>query len=50
MYSQMIFATFFAWLLLGEKIHWYNWVGGGLILGGVVVVQLLKPKHAKAAS
>lgn len=50
MYSQMIFATFFAWLLLSEKVHWYNWVGGGLILGGVVVVQLLKPKHAKAAS
>ena len=30
-YSQMLFATFFAWLILGERIEWYHWLGGSLV-------------------
>ena len=45
-YSQMLFATFFAWLILGEKIEWYHWLGGGLVVAGVLLVTLLRPKVA----
>ena len=45
-YSQMLFATFFAWLILGERIEWYHWLGGGLVVTGVLLVTLLRPKVA----
>jgi drug/metabolite transporter (DMT)-like permease len=45
-YSQMIFTSFLAWLLLGESIEWYHYLGGGLIVVGIVLVTLLKPKSA----
>lgn len=47
-YSQMLFATFFAWLILGERIEWYHWFGGGLVIVGVLLVTLLRPKPAAA--
>lgn len=47
-YSQMLFATFFAWLILGEHIEWYHLVGGGLAIAGVLLVTLLRPKPAAA--
>jgi drug/metabolite transporter (DMT)-like permease len=43
-YTQMIFATFFAWLILGEAIEWYHYVGGGLVIIGILFVTLLRPK------
>jgi drug/metabolite transporter (DMT)-like permease len=43
-YSQMIFVAFFAWLMLGEAIEWYHFVGAALIIAGVVLVTLLRPK------
>ena len=45
-YTQMIFASFFAWLILGEAIKWYHFVGGGLVIVGVLLVTLLRPKPA----
>jgi drug/metabolite transporter (DMT)-like permease len=42
-YSQMLFATFFAWLILGEAIEWYHYLGGGLVIVGVLLVTLLRP-------
>ena len=45
-YSQMLFATFFAWLILGEAIEGYHYLGGGLVIAGVLLVTLLRPKAA----
>ena len=45
-YSQMLFATFFAWLILGERIEWYHWLGGSLVIAGVLLVTLLRPPPA----
>jgi drug/metabolite transporter (DMT)-like permease len=42
-YTQMIFATFFAWLLLGESIEWYHYAGGSLVVVGILLVTLLRP-------
>ena len=44
MYLQMVFTAFFAWLILGEALHWYHFLGAGLILLGVFFVEVLKPK------
>jgi len=46
LYTQMIFTAIFAWLILGESIEWYHYVGAGLIIVGVVLVTLLQPKEA----
>ncbi len=46
-YSQMLFASFFAWLILGERIEWYHALGGGLVVAGVLLVTLLRPKVAR---
>ncbi len=37
-YSQMIFTTILAWLILGEAIEWYHYVGGCLIVAGIALV------------
>jgi drug/metabolite transporter (DMT)-like permease len=47
-YLQTVFATFFAWLILGEAIKWYHFVGGGLVVVGILFVTLLRPKPAVA--
>ncbi|MEQ8697462.1 MAG: DMT family transporter [Bauldia litoralis] len=46
LYSQMIFTAILAWLILGEAIEWYHFVGAGLIIAGVICVTFLKPKQA----
>lgn len=43
-YSQMLFATFFAWAILGERIEWYHYLGGGLVIVGILLVTLLRPE------
>lgn len=48
-YTQMIFSTFFAWLILGERIEWYHFAGGGLVIVGILFVVLLRPKPASAS-
>jgi drug/metabolite transporter (DMT)-like permease len=45
-YLQTVFATFFAWLVLGEAIKWYHFAGGGLVVVGILFVTLLRPKPA----
>ncbi len=47
-YTQMIFATFFGWLILGEQVEWYHYAGAGLIIIGIVLVTLLRPKQARS--
>jgi drug/metabolite transporter (DMT)-like permease len=46
MYSQVIFVAALAWLLLGEQIEPYHLAGAALILGGVALVMLLRPRPA----
>lgn len=46
LYTQMIFTALLAWLILGESIEWYHFVGAGLVILGVILVSALKPKHA----
>ena len=54
MYLQMLFVPFFAYLLLGEKLQPYHFVGGALILLGIVVIVAqrqqspLHPEDAEA--
>ncbi|MCP4779260.1 MAG: DMT family transporter [Hyphomicrobium sp.] len=50
LYTQMIFTAIFAWLILGESIEWYHYVGAGLIIVGVVLVTWLAPKQVAAAA
>ncbi|MCP4384851.1 MAG: DMT family transporter [Hyphomicrobiales bacterium] len=45
LYTQMIFTAILAWLILGEAIEWYHFVGAGLVILGVVVVSARKPGH-----
>ena len=50
LYSQMVFTAFLAWLILGEAIEWYHYFGGGLIVVGIILVTVLKPKNPSTAS
>lgn len=43
-YSQMIFTTILAWLILGESIEWYHYAGGCLIIAGIGLVMWFRPK------
>jgi drug/metabolite transporter (DMT)-like permease len=47
-YTQMIFASFFAWLILGEAIEWYHYAGGGLVIVGIWFVIMLRPQAPAA--
>jgi drug/metabolite transporter (DMT)-like permease len=49
-YTQMIFVAFFAWLILGEALEWYHFVGAGFVIAGVLLVTLLRPKPAPGAA
>jgi len=46
---EVLAALFFAWLLLGELPQAVQFVGGALILAGVVVVKLGERDTASAA-
>lgn len=46
LYTQMIFTAVLAWLILGEAIEWYHYAGAALIVVGVVLVTVFKPKTA----
>lgn len=43
MYLQMLFVPIFAYLLLGERLQPYHFIGGALILLGIVVIVLKSP-------
>ena len=36
---EVVFATFYAWLLLGEKLTILQFLGGALILAGIAFVR-----------
>lgn len=37
---EPVFAAFFGWLLLGEQLGALGWLGGGLVLAGMLVGEL----------
>lgn len=41
MSTEAIFAAVFGWILLGEILGIWEWIGGGLMLGGAIVSQLM---------
>lgn len=45
-YTQMIFTAVFAWLVLGERLEPYHYAGFALVIAGVILVTLLKPRTA----
>jgi drug/metabolite transporter (DMT)-like permease len=46
LYLQTVFIAVLAYLLLGERLHQYDFVGAALIVVGVLLVTLLKPRPA----
>jgi drug/metabolite transporter (DMT)-like permease len=49
-YTQMIFVAIFAWAILGETIAWYHYAGASLVVAGVLVVTLVRPKPPAPAA
>ena len=49
LYTQMLFVAVLSWLLLGESLQWYHFVGAGLVIAGVLVVTLLRSKPQQQA-
>jgi drug/metabolite transporter (DMT)-like permease len=43
MSTEALFAATAGWLLLGERLGTAEWIGGGLMLSGALVSQLMKP-------
>ncbi len=50
LYLQIFFVAVLAWLFLGEHLEAFHYEGGGLIVLGVVLVTLLKPRPADGAA
>lgn len=38
---DVILGTAVAWAMLGEALHWYHFLGGGFILLGILLLELL---------
>jgi drug/metabolite transporter (DMT)-like permease len=49
LYIQTIFIAILAYLILGERLHIYHLEGGALVVAGLVLIILLKPKGGTAA-
>jgi drug/metabolite transporter (DMT)-like permease len=43
---EPVFAALTSWLWLGERLSLFQWVGGGLILGGMVLAELPRARRA----
>jgi drug/metabolite transporter (DMT)-like permease len=39
---EPVFAAFFAWLWIGEKLGTWGWIGAGCILAGILIVEAVK--------
>jgi drug/metabolite transporter (DMT)-like permease len=50
LYSQMIFTAILAWFFLNEPIELYHIAGAALIIAGVVLITVLKPKASPIPS
>ena len=46
LYLQTVFIAVLAYLLLGERLHRYDFGGAALIVIGVLLVTLLRPRPA----
>lgn len=49
-YTQSVFIAIFAWIILGERLEWYHYVGAAIIATGVCLVLMMRPKPAAKAS
>jgi drug/metabolite transporter (DMT)-like permease len=49
-YTQPIFTALFAWLIIGERMEWYHYVGAALVAVGVLFVTAIRPKPTPAAA
>ncbi len=50
LYIQTIFIAVLAYLILGEKLQTYHLEGAALIIAGLLLIILLKPKEKTAAA
>lgn len=44
LYTEPLFVAIFAWIILGEQIEWYHYLGGAIVALGVVLVLTMRPK------
>jgi drug/metabolite transporter (DMT)-like permease len=49
MYLQALFVAILAYLILGESLRSYDFLGAGLIIAGLLLANLLKPRSKRAA-
>lgn len=49
-YTQSVFIAIFAWIIPGERLEWYHYVGAAIIATGVCLVLMMRPKPAAKAS
>ncbi|MNY73512.1 putative DMT superfamily transporter inner membrane protein [compost metagenome] len=47
-YLMPVFAALLGWLLLGERLAFYHWLGGALIFAGLLLAT--RPAAAKAVA
>jgi drug/metabolite transporter (DMT)-like permease len=40
-----VFAVLFSVVILKEKVSWYTWIGGAMVIGGVLFVNLKKNRE-----
>ncbi|WP_417661432.1 DMT family transporter [Pseudomonas sp.] len=45
-YLMPVFTAILAWLLLGESLQVYHWIGGGLIFSGLLLATQMKANNA----
>lgn len=43
-YTNPIFIAIFAWLVLGEQLEWYHYLGASIVAVGVVLILRGRPK------
>lgn len=48
-YLELMSAVVFAAVFLGERMHWMQWIGAVLIIGGAMFAELIKTKKTTAA-
>ena len=46
---EPVFAALFGWLLLGEQLGLSGWIGGALVIAGMLVSELRPPERGALA-
>jgi len=49
LYTEMLFVALLTWVVLDEPLARYHFLGGGLVIAGVLVVTLLRTKPPEGA-